>query len=111
MKRLNPDQTFHLAIFLLSTCVILASVILTPGPELVSLFGYGIPRVCLWKRVTGLDCPGCGLTRSFTYMGHGQILEAFRYHRLGPFFWSFVVGLIPWHGVKLARSLWRPAVA
>lgn len=111
MKRMSPDTTFHLTIFLLSTCVILASIVLVPGPDLVSLFGVGIPKVCLWKRMTGMDCPGCGLTRSFTYMGHGQIQEAFRYHKLGPFFWTFVVGLIPWHGVKLARSLLRTATA
>lgn len=111
MKRLSPDQTFHLTIFLLSLCVVVASAVLTPSDAAVSLFGFELPRVCTWKNVTGLDCAGCGLTRSFTYMGHGQVVEAFQHHKLGPFFWAFVVGLVPWHGVKLARSLRPPAHA
>lgn len=108
MRSLSPDQQFHLTIFTLCLAVTVASVVLTPGDAAVSLFGWEIPKLCLWSRVTGTSCMGCGLTRSFTYMGHGDLAMAFHYHKLGPPFWAFVVGLVPWHGVKLARSFRRP---
>ncbi len=36
------------------------------------------------KVVTGLGCPGCGLTRSVTSAAHAKLGEAFRYHIFGP---------------------------
>lgn len=55
-----------------------------PSQESISLFGVQVPELCVVKRLTGYRCPGCGLTRSFAYMGEGQVLEAFRMHILGP---------------------------
>ncbi|HKP87552.1 MAG TPA: DUF2752 domain-containing protein [Blastocatellia bacterium] len=40
--------------------------------------------VCGFKNLTGLPCPGCGLTHSFCAMGKGQIVAAFGYNLLGP---------------------------
>ena len=41
------------------------------------------PVLCLFRRVTGLPCPSCGLTRSWQAAGHGRLLDATRYHPLG----------------------------
>ena len=41
---------------------------------------------CLFKTVTTLPCPSCGLTRSGLAMGQGDWLAAFRLHPLGPLF-------------------------
>jgi Protein of unknown function (DUF2752) len=30
------------------------------------------PVVCPFRLMTGLPCPGCGLTRSWVYLAHGQ---------------------------------------
>lgn len=111
MKSWTPDQTLHSAIFALCFSVIFLSVVLTPSPEGVSLFGIPAPPLCMWSQLTGSSCPGCGLTRSFTYMGHGQIVDAFRMHKLGPLGWAFVATMIPWHGVKMVRAFRRPAAA
>lgn len=35
---------------------------------------------CLFRRITGLYCPGCGGTRSFFAMLHGHLLRSFLYH-------------------------------
>jgi hypothetical protein len=35
------------------------------------------------------------LTRSFTYMGHGDIEGAFSLHMLGPFLYVFVAAQVP----------------
>ena len=40
--------------------------------------GLGIP--CLFHSVTGLYCPGCGITRVITYTVQGQFLTAMSYN-------------------------------
>ncbi|WP_279583043.1 DUF2752 domain-containing protein [Fodinicola feengrottensis] len=35
---------------------------------------------CLFRSLTGLDCPGCGGTRMVWYLLHGQIVQAARFH-------------------------------
>ncbi len=44
----------------------------------------GIP-LCFFKAITGFDCPGCGLVRSFVSISHGELGKAVAYNLLGPF--------------------------
>ena len=39
--------------------------------------------ICLFRYVTGLPCPGCGLTRSFSCILHGDFVRAYDYHPFG----------------------------
>jgi hypothetical protein len=41
------------------------------------------PIVCPFRLVTGLPCPGCGLTRSWVYLAHGDFSEALRANPFG----------------------------
>jgi hypothetical protein len=41
-------------------------------------------RLCPFWNVLGIPCPGCGMTRGFVAMGHGQIGEAWRCNPLSP---------------------------
>ena len=41
-----------------------------------------ITSLCPIKTLTGLDCPGCGITRMFVALFHGNIYQAFRYNPL-----------------------------
>jgi len=75
--------------------VIIASILLSPSAEAVSLFGVEVPPLCVFTNLFGLDCFGCGLTRSFTYMGHGDIEGALDLHMLGPFLYVFVAAQVP----------------
>ncbi len=89
-------------LLLLCAGVIVASMLLTPSDAQLSLSGVEIPPLCVFKRITGHDCFGCGLSRSFTYMGHGRLLDAFRLHKLGPLLYLLTVAQIPLR----ARALW-----
>lgn len=55
------------------------------------------------RRMTGLDCPGCGLTRSFVSLAHGQWAAAWSYHPAGPLLFAVVAFQLPWR----AAQLWR----
>lgn len=44
-----------------------------------------LPKVtlCLFQRVTGRPCPGCGMTRSMLRLSQGDVVESLRLHPLG----------------------------
>lgn len=43
-------------------------------------YQFAIP--CLFHEITGWYCPGCGITRVFISLSHGNIGQAFRYNSL-----------------------------
>lgn len=45
---------------------------------------YSSPLVCPLRTLTGIPCPGCGLTRSFLAIAQGNFGEAVSYNILGP---------------------------
>lgn len=47
---------------------------------------------CYFKQLSGLDCPTCGLSRSFFAMSHFEPTASFHYHILGPFIYSIFLG-------------------
>jgi hypothetical protein len=44
---------------------------------------FRMPCLCLFKSVTGRDCPFCGLTRSLVSIGHLDLRNGWRYNRAG----------------------------
>lgn len=48
---------------------------------------------CALKALTGFDCPGCGGTRAFWYLVHGNLPEAARHHVFAVFAAPFLVYL------------------
>ena len=40
--------------------------------------------ICAFKHLTGLPCPGCGLTHSFCAIGRGDLMSGFGFNLLGP---------------------------
>jgi len=45
--------------------------------------GWTLPGTCASRELFGLNCPGCGLTRSLVSLAHGEWEGAQRHHRLG----------------------------
>jgi hypothetical protein len=68
---------------------------------------YPLPHTCTSRVLLGISCPGCGLTRSFVHLAHGQWREAWHVHRLGWLLGGFVVVQLPYRGMILARRM-RP---
>ena len=40
--------------------------------------------ICLHRKIFGISCPGCGITRSIIAVAHGHFLAALRLHLGGP---------------------------
>jgi hypothetical protein len=91
-------------LLVLCTLVVFASMVLTPADEAVSLYGWEIPPLCIFSNLTGMDCLGCGLTRSFTYIGHGDLPSALDRHLLGPIFYILVLSQVPLRAWRLWRT-------
>jgi hypothetical protein len=53
------------------------------APTLLRPWSHG-PVVCPLRRVTGVWCPTCGMTRAFGWLAHGDLHESMRYHPLAP---------------------------
>jgi hypothetical protein len=106
---MGPDGRYHLTILIASLAVLAASLLLTADPQAVYFYGSALPESCLFKRATGIECFGCGLTRSFVYMGHLDPAGAFALHKLGPLLYSAVVAQLPYRGWRLlsARIGWK----
>jgi len=50
--------------------------------------------LCPFRALTGIPCPGCGMTRAFCSIGHGDVSGAFGYNALAPF--VFAAALLVW---------------
>jgi len=77
---------------------------LWPGPD----GGREETTLCLLKRLTGLPCMTCGMTRSFCALSRGQVGEALDYHPLGPVvFGVLAVAMVPsaWIAVAGRRRM------
>jgi hypothetical protein len=82
-----PSRHLAAVALVLLTAVFFISVFYHPGDgQYFSLCGF--------KTVTGLPCPGCGLTHSFCALGKGAIGQAVEYNLLGPAL--FLAGVLLW---------------
>lgn len=47
-----------------------------------------VPSVCLFRNLTGVGCPGCGLTRSVCRLSELRFKQSIRFHAFGPVFYA-----------------------
>lgn len=76
----------------------------TPARDGVTLLGRRLPEVCATKRLFDVDCPGCGLTRSFVVGARGDLAGAARLHPLGAVLLLFTAAQVPYRLVRLLRA-------
>jgi hypothetical protein len=86
---------------LLLACLILAaSPLLTVLPDqrvaVRGMEGVVLPPTCQSREIFGINCPGCGLTRSFVYLAHGNWEESLRVHRIGWALMALAVLQVPY---------------
>jgi len=91
----------------LSVVVVVLSMLLSlgsePGQVMVPWLNRPLPPLCTMKQVTGLDCPGCGLTRSFIALAHGQWRASLGYNAAGALWFAIIAIQIPYQAFQLRR--------
>ena len=71
-------------------------LIIGAGASLIAYFNpttAGFFPVCPLFKLTGILCPGCGLTRGFHALFHGDVLTALHFNALLPVF-AFLIGFL-----------------
>ena len=76
MQVTDRKNRFIHIVFILMEAIIALIIYLS----VVALTGHGIP--CFFRRLTGLQCPGCGMTHAIFSFIHGNYAEAIRYNIL-----------------------------
>ena len=69
--------------------------------------GMGV-QICVYRRMLGVECPGCGLTRSVSCAARGMWHESLTYHPLGVAVLLLAASLALW---PLTPRPWRTRVA
>ena len=79
---------------------------------------FRMPCLCLFKSVTGRDCPFCGLTRSLVSIGHLDLRNGWRYNPAGLLVYLLVVYHLIASSVLVLKgrragsgTAWRPLTA
>lgn len=107
MTHETASQKTSAGVVWLLLSVIFAASALLPLPHGTNGQIGNLPSLCLFYHLTGLPCPGCGLTRSFVSLGHGHFAEALHWHPLGPVLFLLCAllwlrcGIYHWRGVTL----------
>jgi len=68
------------------------------------LSNHPLPHSCVSRTWFGLECPGCGLTRSFIHFAEGDVPASFQIHRVG---WLLAVAVLlqfPYRILALSRQ-------
>jgi hypothetical protein len=60
--------------------------------------------LCLWRRLSGIPCPGCGMTRAFAHLAKGEWRSALAVHPLAPLVaGELLLGWLAWGAGALPR--------
>lgn len=100
------DETQHWSLLISSSIIVLLAIFMSTKGEvqvIVPIINRPLPPLCTSKRVFNLDCPGCGLTRCFISLAHGDVARAWHYNPAGIWFFALVAIQIPYR----AYQLWR----
>jgi hypothetical protein len=69
------------------------------------------PVMCPFRLATGLPCPGCGLTRSWVYIAHGDFGDAVRANPFGYLTMAAALALVAVALASLARGRPIPSMS
>ncbi len=86
LSRIKPELGPSFVILAACSCILLGAFVLAPstsGGHSIAVGRITLPETCIFKNLTGLPCPGCGLTHSVTSAVRGDISGSFSFHRLG----------------------------
>ena len=102
----RPDPLYHMVVLGICSAIFLLSLLMSVRDErqvLVPILGTPLPELCMFRRMTGTGCPGCGMTRCFISLAHGDWRSAWHYNPAGPLLFAILAFQIPFRLVQLYR--------
>jgi uncharacterized protein DUF2752 len=102
----RPDPLYHLVLLLLCSATILLALplsIRSQSQVVEPLVGIPLPELCMMRRTLGIGCPGCGLTRCFIALAHGDVASAWSYNPAGIWLFAIMAFQIPFRSLQLVR--------
>ena len=96
----------HRLLLVLASAVLIAAVVLEIGSDdrvVIPVANIALPGTCTFKRVLATECPGCGMTRCFISMAHGDWASAWTFNPAGIALFGFVAVQIPYRLMQLSR--------
>lgn len=100
------EERFHWAMLALSAAVLIAACLLVVvDDQRVGIAGTRVilPGTCVSRYVFGLPCPGCGLTRSFVSLAHGDFVDSLRFNPAGVLLFALIALQIPFRAIQIWR--------
>jgi hypothetical protein len=100
----------HWTMLILCVLTLIGSCVLdfTSDGRVAASPAITLPITCGSRALLGIECPGCGLTRSFVALAHGKVNESLAFHRVGWLLAAAVVGQLvyrPWMLHELRTKL------
>ncbi len=105
-SRQTGRMRYHIGALLLSILVLAACLSLevsSPTQVSVPWIGVTLPGTCLWREVFGVDCPGCGMTRCFVSLAHGDVAAGWAFHPTGLLLFAALIYQIPYRTLQIIR--------
>ncbi|MBS0201945.1 MAG: DUF2752 domain-containing protein [Planctomycetes bacterium] len=106
----QDHRDWHRAVLLVAAVIIGLSLVLSVRDDgkvaLIGLSNWPLPETCGLRSTLGINCPGCGLTRSFVYLAHGEWQRSLAIHRIGWLVAVFFVLQIPYRWLALRQPQW-----
>jgi hypothetical protein len=102
----RSETTFHATILIFAVVVVGLSLALSTGGEeqvILPWFDVPTPDLCVSKRMLNLECPGCGMTRSFISIAHADLSAAWHFNPAGIILFGVIFSQIPIRAVQLLR--------
>ena len=107
-KQLRLEFVYHLFVLIVCLTILILSFQMTVrGQEFVFFPGaiLPMPPSCSAQALLGISCPGCGLTRAFISISHGEWAKAWQFNAASFLVYLFVLAQIPWRGFQIWRIL------
>ena len=102
----DPERHVHLNVLLSHILLLLMATLLVRFSLDLSV----IPHVCLFNKLFGIPCPGCGITRSLLACFVGDFGRAWLQNPAGPILAASLVAQVPLRVLALRGKLWSRRV-
>jgi len=105
-RRRRYPLSHHVLFLVMCTGVIVGSFLLNVsfGSRLaMPWMEFPLPSVCQFRNLTGLDCPGCGLSRAFVSIAHGDLAAAWKYNAASLLVFALLLVQLPSRAVQIYR--------